>query len=98
MDARRVMLDAKKTELMGSLEDTHSQWVKGLKDVEERQVDAMYTVQKTETLVSRRENELADIVADVTRAQSRLDGLTAAEADRKRALAGEELALAKTVR
>ncbi len=98
MDLRRVKLDAKKTELMGSMEDTHSQWVKGLKTIEERQVDAMYEVQKSDALVAKRESELDAVVAELTALQSRLDGLAAAEADRKRAVAEEELALAKTVR
>lgn len=96
-DQRRIKLDAQKTELMANLEDTHAQWVKGLKEIEERQVDAMYNIQKCEALVGKRQNELADILADVTSSQGRLDGLVAAESERKQAAAEEEVALAKMV-
>lgn len=95
---RRVFMDSKKVELMANMEQTQGDWLQGLKEIEERQVDAMYGVQKAEQLMARRGSELEAASADASAAQAKLDGVLAAQADAKRALAEEEVALARTVR
>eukprot|EP00873_Tetraselmis_striata_P028999 jgi/Tetstr1/449263/TSEL_036468.t2 len=94
---RRVFMDSKKVELMANMEQTQGDWLQGLKEIEERQVDAMYGVQKAEQLMARRGSELEAASADASAAQAKLDGVLAAQADAKRALAEEEVALARTI-
>jgi stress response protein YsnF len=93
-----VLLDSKKMELMANMEQTKTDWLTGLKEIEERQVDAMYGVQKAEALVARRTGEMDVANADAAAAQAKLEGVVTAEANAKRALAEEEVALARTVR